>query len=148
MRIILIISLATIGLFNTGKSLAGEDAQKLGVCLTNSMNGKERKNLAKWIYIGMSAHSVIKPYSNVTTSDTENSNKYVGELITRLITKDCPTQARLAFKEGGGEAFKYAFGIVGKVAMQELMADSSVSQALGGFEKYLKQDQFDQVFKE
>jgi hypothetical protein len=126
---------------------ASQAAQNLGVCLTDSLNGKERKNLAKWIYFGMSTHSSIKSYTNATQKDFDNINKYVGELITRLMTEDCPEIADAALKEGGSAAFEYAFGIVGQVAMQELMTEPSVSQAMGAFEKYLDQDKFDQTFK-
>jgi len=126
---------------------ASQAAQKLGVCLTDSLNGKERKNLAKWIYFGMSAHSSIKSYTNATEKDFDDTNKYVGQLITRLMTEDCPEIADAALKEGGSSAFEYAFGIVGQVAMQELMAEQNVSQAMGAFEKYLDQDKFDRTFK-
>ena len=126
---------------------AGQNAQKLGVCLSDSLNGKERKNLAKWVYFGMSTHSTISPYSNVTKENLENMSKYVGELITRLMTEDCPNIAKKAFKEDGALAFEYAFGIVGQVAMQELMVEPSVTQSLGTFEKYLDQDKFDKIFQ-
>ncbi|PLY02551.1 MAG: hypothetical protein C0623_03560 [Desulfuromonas sp.] len=126
---------------------AGQAAQDLAVCLTDSINGKERKNLAKWIYFGMSTHSTIKPYTKATQKDFDGMNKYVGGLITRLMTEDCPQTANAAFKEGGTSSIQYAFGIVGEVAMQELMTEPSVSQALGAFEKYLDQDKFDQTFQ-
>ena len=40
-----------------------------------------------------------------------------------------------------------AFGIVGEVAMLELMAEPSVSNALGAFDKYLDQGKFDKAFQ-
>ena len=110
----------------SGMAQAGQEARQFGVCLTDSMSGKERKNLAKWIFMGMSAHSMIKPYSNVSESDIDNSNQYVGKLITRLITEDCPEQARTASEVMGSAAFEQAFKVVGELAMQELMAELSV----------------------
>jgi len=126
---------------------ASQVAEELGVCLTDSLNGKERKSLAKWIYFGMSTHSTIKQYSNATQNDFFNMNRYVGGLITRLMTEDCPATAIAAFKEGGASAFEYAFGIVGQVAMQEIMAEPNVTQALGAFEEYLDKDKFDRIFE-
>lgn len=58
-------------------TFASQEAQQLAVCLTDSLNGKERKNLAKWIYLGMSTHSIIKPFSNVTEQDIDDTNRYV-----------------------------------------------------------------------
>lgn len=126
---------------------ASHEAQQLAVCLTNSLNGKERKNLAKWIYLGMSTHSIIKPFSNVTEQDIDETNRYVGALVTRLLTEDCPKQAKVAIEVGGQEAMENAFGIVGEVAMQELMTEPSVGNALGAFDKYLNQDKFDKAFQ-
>lgn len=126
---------------------ANQEAQALGVCLTDSLNGKERKKLAKWIYFGLSAHSTIKPYSTVSENDLEESDKYVGTLITRLLTENCPAQAKSAYDKGGAGAFEYAFGVVGQVAMQEIMAESNVSQALQSFENYLDKEKFNQTFK-
>jgi len=126
---------------------AGSQAHGLGVCLTDSLNGKERKNLAKWIFLGMSAHSTIEPYYDVSAQDVDDSNRYVGALVTRLLTEDCPNQARLAFEEGGASGFEYAFSVVGKVAMQEIMSEPQVSQSLGAFEQYLDQERFNQVFQ-
>ena len=126
---------------------ASQEAQQLAVCLTDSLNGKERKNLAKWIYLGMSTHSIIKPFSNVTEQDMDEINRYVGALVTRLLTEDCPKQARAAIEVGGQGAMENAFGIVGEVAMLELMAEPSVSNALGAFDKYLDQDKFDKAFQ-
>ena len=95
----------------------------------------------------MSTHSTIKPYSNASKKDIDDSNKFVGALITRLMTEDCPEKATAAFKESGAQAIEQAFTVVGAVAMQELMTEPSVSQSLGAFEKYLDQDKFNAVFK-
>lgn len=143
--VVVLVALLSFSL--SGIVHASQEAQELGVCLTDSLNGKERKNLAKWIFLGMSSHSAIKPYSNVSQQDIENSNTYVGRLITRLMTEDCPNQAKAASEVIGSVAFEQAFKIVGEVAMLELMAEPTVSQSLGAFEKYLDQEKFNKVFK-
>jgi hypothetical protein len=134
-------------LFAFGTSHANQSALQLGTCLTDSLNGKERKNLAKWIFLGMSSHNAIKPYSKVLESDFDESDKYIGTLITRLMTEDCPQQAKAAFQENGSVAIEGAFRIVGEVAMQELMTDQKVSQALGRFEKYVDQQKMSEILR-
>ena len=147
MKIYCVFSILLSILISPASLNASQEAQNLGACLTDSMNGKERKNLAKWIYLGMSTHSVIKPFSNVSQKDIDNSNKYVGSLITRLITEDCPKAAKLAHEKGGSAAFEYAFRVVGEVAMKELMTEPAVSQSLGAFEKHLDHKKFNKVFQ-
>ncbi|WP_346837970.1 hypothetical protein [Microbulbifer sp. SAOS-129_SWC] len=121
---------------------AGQATQAFGICLTDSLTGKERKTLAKWIFFAIAAHPEIKSYAKMTDKDQDQANRFVGNLVTRLITEDCPNQAKRALKEDGGQAFEQAFGLVGKVAMRELMADKHVVQSVSGFEKYLDKDKF------
>lgn len=125
---------------------AGQEAQQFSLCLSDSMSGKERKHLAKWIFLGMSVHSTLKPYANVPESDMDASNKYIGKLITRLITEDCPDQAKAAYKVLGASAFEQAFKVAGEVAMQEIMMEPGVGQALGAFEKYLDSKKINSLF--
>ncbi len=144
-RVFFVISVLA-GLLAPVVAQAGTEAQQLGVCLTDSLDGKERKSLAKWIFFGMSTHSTIEQYSSISAADIENSDRYVGFLITRLLTEDCPEQAKSAFEEGGTGGLEYAFRIVGRVAMQEIMTEPKVTQSLGAFEKYLDRERFSQVF--
>ena len=137
-------------LFGTMFSLsiyAGPATNEFGVCLTDSLTGKERKNLAKWIYFAIAAHPEITQYSKITESSRDDTNQYVGKLVTRLMTDDCPKQASAAIKEGGSKAIEHAFGLVGQVAMQELMADKNVSGSISGFEKYLDQEKIAELSK-
>ncbi|MGI2260574.1 hypothetical protein [Shewanella sp. GXUN23E] len=142
----LIAALLPLVLVTPGIAYSAQPGQTLGTCMSDSLNGKERKELAKWVYFAMSTHSSIEPYSKVSDKDREASNRYVGALISRLLTEDCPEVAKQAYESDGLQAFETGFGIVGEVAMQELMNEASVAQALGAFEQYLDQSQFDKIF--
>lgn len=136
----------TLGLLPLNIVLAADPAQQLSTCLTDAMSGKERKELAKWIYFGMSAHSALEPYSAVSGQDMNGANQYVGELMTRLFTEDCAKQT-VAAAAKGSQAFKQAFSVVGVMAMQELMAEPSVGNALGGTENYFDRTKFMDLFE-
>lgn len=133
------VPVIVIGLLFSFGVYAGPATNTLGVCLTDSLTGKERKVLAKWIFFAIAAHPEISSYSNVTDNSQDETNQFVGGLITRLMTEDCPSQAKAALKEDGSVAFEQAFGMVGQVAMQELMADQNVARSISGFEKYVDQ---------
>ena len=120
---------------STNKSLA------LSTCLTDSLNGKERKELAKWIYFGMSQHSTIKPYSNISNDDQIQMDQYLGKLMTRLLTVDCKSIVKSAL-EADSNSLEAAFGVVGRVAMEELMREKSVSRTLEQFSEYVDIDEF------
>lgn len=138
---ILVMSLLPIGAY------AGEAADELGVCLADSLNGKERKILARWIFFGMAAHPEMSPYTDVPDQAIDEIDQLVGELLTRLMTVDCPQQARTAVKEEGNIAIETAFELVGKVAMQELMTNRDVGLTLGGFEKYVDQEKINSLWE-
>ncbi|EWH10397.1 hypothetical protein DS2_07988 [Catenovulum agarivorans DS-2] len=124
---------------NAAPSQGYSATQQLGTCLVDSLNGKERKDLAKWIFFAMSAHPEIQPFAKVTNKDLDGTNRFVGGLITRLLTSDCPSQAKAALQESGSLAIQNAFRLVGEVAMQELMTNQQVTATIGAFEKYVDQ---------
>ena len=117
--------------------MAGPASDALGTCMVDSLNGKERKELAQWIFFAMAAHPDIKKYAQVSKVDQLNTDEFVANLVTRLLTNDCAEQTRTAVKDDGEVAIKGAFEMVGKVAMQELISNKEVSASLLGYAKFL-----------
>jgi len=137
---ILIVSLAA---FLALPAAAGPSADALSACLADNTNGKERKELAKWIFAGMAAHPEMQGLSTFTAAMRDESDRFVGALFTRLMTKDCFSQTQEAVKNEGSGTFKIAFGYLGQVAMQELMTNHDVETSLSGWEKYFDRQKFE-----
>jgi hypothetical protein len=127
-------------------SLAGSAAESMGTCMTDSMTGKERKQTAQWAFFSIAAHPEVKEFSKITADAQRNANEFFGKLVTRLITENCPVQTKKAMEEEGSEAMKEAFGLVGKVAMEELMTNNDVAASLSGFEKFLDKEKINAAF--
>ena len=123
------------------------ETQKLGTCLVDTLNGKERKHLAKWIFFSIGAHPEIKQFSSATPENIEKSDKYVGNLITKILTVDCPNELKSAFKSNP-LAVQQAFELVGKVAMQELMSNQDTLKALTNYSKYAEIEKINQIMTE
>jgi hypothetical protein len=141
---ILIIALS----FGTAISLpASANTQALAVCLTDSLNGKERKQLAKWIYFSIAAHPEMKPYSNISADVRTDTDKYVGTLVTRLLVDDCASQLKIAQKTDPNSLQK-AFELVGQVAMQEIMTNPDVTSTIGSYSKYVDQKRISSILAE
>jgi hypothetical protein len=119
-------------------------ANGLGECLVDSLNGKERKILAKWIYFSIAAHPEMSAYSNLTDEARDDTDEFIGTLITRLLTENCPDQLASSLAQDP-LALQKSFELVGRVAMQELMQDQQVVQALTGYVKYLDMDKIKSV---
>lgn len=115
---------------------ADRSVDELGKCLVSHLDAKERKNLAKWIYFVMSAHPELKKYSAATPKDVQVSQEYMGKLLTRMITEDCPAQYKRAFARNPNAAEK-AFELVGQVAMEELMSNPEVTKSVANYVQYV-----------
>ncbi len=120
-------------------SLAQGSTEAFATCLADSLNGKERKELAKWIFLSMTVHPNLKEYSTASAKDRDTSDQYVAKLITRLVTESCPAEMRTARKTDP-LAIQRGFEFVGQVAMQEIMTNQETLEALTGYAAYLDQD--------
>lgn len=116
-----------------------EPVAALTQCLADNTSGKDRKDLAKWIFLAMAAHPEMKQHASaVTTAAVDQSSRTMAALVVRLLTESCANEARAAVKSApASQALQIAFGGLGQLAMQELMADKSVQQSMSLFERYL-----------
>jgi len=138
MKKLLSLIIVSAALLVAQPALANSPTNQFANCLVDTLNGKERKNLAKWIFLAIGSHPEISSYSNATSETIEESDKYVGKLVTRLLTEDCPTQLAAALK-ADPLAINKGFELVGQVAMQELMANPATMSALTNYTKYTDQ---------
>ena len=132
--------------FSFSSAFAADSA--LGSCMVDSMTGKERKEMAQWIFFAIAAHPEIKEYSKISEAVKSKTDEHMANLVTRLLTEDCLTQAKTAYKQEGQAAIVGAFELVGKVAMQELMMNKDVSNSIAAYSKYLDQEKLKKVSSE
>jgi hypothetical protein len=122
---------------------AQPQADALGTCLADNTSGKDRKDLARWIFLSMAAHPEIKQYAGASASTAaDESSRTIGALVTRLLTESCVNETRAVVKAGESAALEQAFQNLGQLAMQELMSDKSVHESMGLVARYLDQKRF------
>lgn len=115
---------------------ASPEGDRLARCLADNTTGKERKDLARWIFVSMAAHPEIAPLSTVTPAQVEDSSRVMGRMVTVLLVDRCPAQASAALQVGTA-ALEQAFSALGELAMGELISEPGVEARLGAFERYL-----------
>ncbi len=125
---------------------AGPATEALSTCVADNTTGKDRKDLAQWIFVAMSSHPELEPLSHVSDVERDELDKKLAALATKLITESCLPEAKTAIEKEGGESFKAAFGALGKLAMQELMSNATVNDAFTRYTKYLDKAKFDAAF--
>lgn len=130
----------------TSSALAGSATDALGTCLSDNTTGKERKDLARWVFIGMSSHPDMQALSRVTERNREELDRMMAAIVTRLMTENCHSQARVAMEKDGAVSLQVAFGAIGKLAMQELMSNPSVNASFDNYAKYLDTKKINALF--
>lgn len=147
-RIVSVLSVVLIGLtISASSAIAGPATVALTTCVADNTTGKDRKDMARWIFVVMSAHPEILRLSNVSEADRDQLDKTLAAIVTRLLTENCQAQAKLAIETEGNETpLRTAFEAIGKLAMQELMSNTEVTSATTSFAKYLDTNKITSAF--
>ena len=132
---------------NRATSGTSTSAEALKTCVTDKTSGRDRKDLAKWVFFAMAAHPEMKPYADdKATAAAEESSKTVGALVTRLLTDSCATEFKAVMQTGqGSQATRLAFETLGQLAMRELMTDKTVQETMSSIGRYVDQSQINQA---
>lgn len=133
----LILSVLLLTLGTSTPVLAGPYADAIGQCFANSTTGKDRIELARWVFSSMALHPDVISSAAITPQKREAINQSTGALFNRLLAESCTKEVKEAVKFEGQGALKTAFESLGKLAMQELMSNPAVSAGFSGFEKYV-----------
>lgn len=131
------LTVLLLALGTSTPSLAGPYADAIGQCFANSTTGKDRIELARWVFASMALHPDVVSSSSITSQKREAINRTTGALFNRLLAENCAKEVKEAVKFEGQGALKTAFESLGKLAMQELMSNPAVGAGFSGFEKYV-----------
>jgi glutamate mutase epsilon subunit len=116
---------------------AQQPGEALSTCFVENTTGRDRKDLAKWVFVAMGAHPEMKAMASISTAASDNASRAAGRIFTRLITETCVKEARAAFKTNDAMAFTSAFSVLGMIAMQEITNDKDVSSGLEVIQRYI-----------
>jgi hypothetical protein len=132
-----------------GAQPLGGPSSPLAACLADHSTGKDRKDLARWMFSAMSQHPAIADLSAATPALREEVNRTVGAMVTRMLTVDCVKEAKAAVSGADSKlVFEQAFGQLGQLAMQEIMTDPNVARGLQDLPKYMDRKKFEDAFKD
>ena len=137
-----------LGVVLNASATAGDYTNALSSCLADSTTGKDRRDLARWIYVAMSQHPEMGRLSLIPAEAKEDAFKTTGSLVTRLLSENCAPQAREAIKHEGPASFQAAFEVLGRLAMQELMTNGDVNAAISNIGRYADRKKLDAALSE
>jgi hypothetical protein len=129
--------IATALLLLSAASQAGPAADTVIKCVSDNTTGKDRKELARWIFLAMAAHPELRDLAASSNEAEEHSSKTTGVLFTKLIADSCPTEFKAMIKAEGPQSMRVAFEALGQLAMQELMTNKNVMAGATNFERHV-----------
>ena len=145
MKIRTLLFVGLLAMSVMGPVKANTPGNLLGACMVDNLNGKERRYLARWLIFSISVHPDIKQHFNVTQKDVPELDKYVGKLVTRLLSEDCPNEAKNAASTDP-LAMERAFEITGQVAADELTRNQDVTKSLNNWVQYADLPKLQKIF--
>lgn len=119
----------------------------LSSCLADKTNGKDRKSLARWVFVAMSAHPEISDLRKASDETRLQADQDMAAIMTRLLADDCPTQAAAVMRNVGPQGIGEAFRTLGELAMQEIMTNKEVATSIQNFTRYLDKDRLETVMR-
>ncbi|MDO6564404.1 hypothetical protein Q4488_13520 [Amphritea sp. 1_MG-2023] len=120
-------------------------AQALDTCFIDSLTGKERKTLMKWMFLSMSTHPELKAYSKVTPENLQIAKQEFGALITRLMVEDCYHETQAALRTEP-QAIQQAIAQIVKLPIKDVVANTNVRSAISDSAKHVDQAKIKQAF--
>lgn len=142
MKALFALALSASILFSGSVTAAGTSVEATKTCLADSTSGKDRKLLAKWIFLAMAAHPEFTSISSASVQVREDTSRAFAALVMRLMTVDCKSQmqALMADDADVSAAMKLAFSHLGEVAMQELITHKDVDASISQFGKFIDEE--------
>ena len=118
---------------------AGPSSDALQTCFADNTSARDRKDLARWIFLAVAMHPDIRSLSVATGNDRLQSNQTVGKLYTRLLTESCASEVKALVRTEGQGALSTAFESLGRLAMQELMTNREVAGSIDQLVQHIDQ---------
>jgi len=137
-----------LALAAASQAQAGPAADALSKCVGGATSAQDRVVLMKWAYVVVSANPEFRAMTAVTQPMRDEANHRIADLLTRLVTVDCKTQAVTAVRAEGPGAVEGAVKALGESAARDLFADPATLGGMTGFVQYLDRDKLISLMKE
>src|SRR3982751_1881049 len=136
-RTIAVCSLVVLGQFAAASAVAGPFGDAMAKSKVHAPSAQDRAMVVQWIFAFIALHPDVRQLASVTDEKRAVLNKRMADLTMSLLTEHCAEETREAIKIEGMEVLKTSFGVLGKVAVQDLFANDAVKQGLVDFSSNL-----------
>ncbi|HEU4821737.1 MAG TPA: hypothetical protein VFS87_11355 [Qipengyuania sp.] len=140
LKLLAALCAALIGTHAQAQSLvATPDAasRALGQCFVLKTTGSDRLLVARWLAGAMGVGDATKGMVSVDQAAKSTTDRQMAALYTRLLAKDCAAQAAPLVKAQDMRGIEAAGGMLGEIAMKELMNDPKVAAAIAAYAQHI-----------
>jgi hypothetical protein len=106
-----------------------------GDCLRAHSSRADRDILVRWVFAAVAQSAAVRDMVRMDEGRRVQASQQAGQLITRLVTRDCRAQAMDRMKRDPG-ALQNSFTALGRVALMDLAQDPNVVGTLAGVLQY------------
>lgn len=114
-----------------------EASLKLGKCLVGKSTGEDRLLIAQWMGSSMAMSPAMQEIVTVDPAVKDRIDRRMAETFSRLMVQDCRAEMAALVKGRDAAGIQAASGMLGQMAMQELLQDPKAMQALIAYAKYM-----------
>jgi len=123
--------------------LSGAATDRLSVCLNQNTTYIDRLNLVRWIIKAYASHPAVQDLAAIPQKQRVEIDQIMAEIVQRLLSEDCPDEARTALVVDGDVALEAAFEVLGRSAGQSLLTDAVVNNEIMGFIDFVDEDKIE-----
>lgn len=140
--------LAVLTAAPVAQAQAVPQADEIARCLSDNTTGKDRKVLARWLFLSMATHPEVNELAKPSEQAVDEAAQAMGTLLTRLISQSCVREFQAVAKQQGAQAaIGIGFQNLGQLAMMEMMGNREVSATVSRFSRYIDKQKLDAVLE-
>jgi hypothetical protein len=110
-------------------------------------SGQDRLVVARWMIAALGSAPQLGDVVTVNAAKKVETDQALARLFTRLVAVDCAEYSGPLLRGNNNAAFRTAGGVLGKIAMRELMGNDSTEAAMEAFTRYIDQSAFEPLRK-
>lgn len=148
MKHFLRLAAAVAALAAAAPAAAGIHTDGLSKCLVAKSDVADRTLLVQWIFGAMSAHPAVRDIGEASEPRRKALGREAAGLFGRLMLEDCRAETVAALRYDGVGAIQTSFGVLGEVAMTDLMAHPDVSRELDAMAAGVDQRRMEALMRE
>lgn len=126
---------AAFGSFLAAPAAQAQARDPFGECLRARTSRADRDVLVRWVFTAVAQSAAVRDMVKVDEGRRVQASQQAGQLITRLVTRDCRVEAMDRMKRDPG-ALQNSFTALGRVALMDLAQDPNVVGTLAGVLQY------------